>query len=65
MSAEEQIEFKIWKQSDEPGVFVGLGDTVFNFSEMAFITLANKFYMAAQRLIETFDPETMEEEHRN
>ena len=65
MPAEEQIEFQIWKQSDESGVFVGFGDTVFNFDEMAFITLANKFYMAAQRLIESFDPDRVQEEHRN
>ena len=65
MSAEKQIEFEIWKQDDESGVFVGFGDTVFNFNELTFITLANKFYMAAQRLIESFDPDHMEEEHRN
>ena len=65
MSAEEQIDFEIWKQSDESGVFVGFGGTVFNFSELAFITLANKFYMAAQRLIETLDPDRVDEGQRN
>ena len=62
MKIAELMDFEIWQENDEPGVFIQIGETIYNFSNLDFISVANKFYVAAQRIVALMNTEAENDE---